>query len=1465
MTTIMRFGALVAAASFLLVAGCTEDQAARSYVQANVVDKDVFEGEWYYRSCVIRTDDEAGEMAFPGDCSADWINFGGGAAVPRIRWMIDRDYLFAIRSYDYVEGANVETAPLRGEPVLAFKILSHFDIRRDYNPTTGEEVNVLVENDFDQHWSDRQYMRVDWSENLVMTMDVFTAALYDAVQIYTRDPAPSFVQEGGDSTGVQWPDTYRPRFVRTSVAEDQQEGVTRVADYGAEGELYYMDFVTQEVFTPGMVNDPYTGQLVPWCMSVYIDSPICTSSLMTVRNAFLKIPPERDYEAQEWPDSRFNQFGFWRLGRPTYDQSDAVDPTDPHWGMTDFWTQPVSRFNIWQDTRDAAGNLIPEGERDVRPVYFYTTTEFPLHLLRPAVRIAAEWNRYYMKLVRILRGQALPEWDDGVPDADGTVDEVKWIFDPDTGGAYTCSAGPNAFGECPLEERQPAADSYDCRIAIDARDQGTPELPAIGRPAGVGSYKAYDQNVRADTDFTDDRWLSMEGPECVVVGRVNSCIRHPAGRDGPNDPGEACEERGDMRYSFLSYVNEVSTGWSGVAEMRADPVTGEFIVGEANVGGSQLDIWRTRVLSEIDLETGKYSEEAYYMGEEYREYIDNLGGNVDRPAIPQRELPPVDALTSGPAAIGVPYSEMTRNMERAFARAEQLKGEAGRANIYSDRVRSLVGSDLERVLFDNEEAMAANDIAKLSPGVTSTAEGRLDLASLFRTPLPQRMAEERRMENRYMRGSVTRPPIFVDHSVGGFVERLEASFPGILDREPQLTFLLDQYLYRPLIIHEFGHVLGLRHNFAGSADRDNYFPQYYAIEDANPWPDEADYDTDEDGHLNNMEMVDFAQAQEQVKRDRQKAGSKVFENAAIMDYTGNWYDELAGMPSYDVGAMYFGYGDIVEVWETDGTTAPRPDRNRVHYWKYYNGGESCSTDSDCPFAAGTPGEAALMAEQVDAGVTQRCVDWNTTFGTTRGCSNMRDDVRDRTTNYVDRRYKFCTDDNQDYTADCSVFDEGGTYREIVQNAKDYWERAYLRFAFRRYRHTFDYYPYISGFMRFYSIGQKIFQNLFYNWAANIGDYRTSTAPFSFYDQYMASVDVLNWYIQTLALPNVGSYLHESWRDRYSYSNRYIDQGDLNVPLGVGKYMYSLYQGGLDGINRLERIGMLYDKLWTLEMMLVRDWGFAYTRDEPYFVNMYDLFPSEIGYLMTGLLADEPSYYMPRVLQPGSEGTDTKLIYPLYWRGACRVDDSGASPCWAADESMSALVPVQSDSFYVQMVGVTYGLSEIPTPFDPTFQEQATVYVVGSGGGARVPPDSRLCPVGSSEDCDYAVFTSDRYHRQYLAFKVEAGADGIGAGASLGFAIVQKAEQQNELLGCLEQALVDAGGEWGGQCLVSGTDYCSTASILAATRCAVPVAEYSTALGQMRSDVDGYESFIRYLLELQGRYGLNTWISYTGSM
>ena len=87
----------------------------------------------------------------------------GEGALPGHRGEPDR-----YRAYDYAVGSqNPSTGGDNNTdtPVLVYKILSHFDIKREYNPGTGEETNVISENEKDRPWSQRQYMRVDWSQN----------------------------------------------------------------------------------------------------------------------------------------------------------------------------------------------------------------------------------------------------------------------------------------------------------------------------------------------------------------------------------------------------------------------------------------------------------------------------------------------------------------------------------------------------------------------------------------------------------------------------------------------------------------------------------------------------------------------------------------------------------------------------------------------------------------------------------------------------------------------------------------------------------------------------------------------------------------------------------------------------------------------------------------------------------------------------------------------------------------------------------------------------------------------------------------------------------------------------------------------------------------------------------------------------------------------------------------------------
>src|SRR5207302_759334 len=97
-----------------------------------------------------------------------------------------------------------------GSVVAAFTIKKHFDIKRDYNPQTGEISNVLVENDSDRPWYEREYIHVDWSKNLstdnydydtLSQMGIYGGVKYEPLAYFVNDPASSDAPRNELDTG----------------------------------------------------------------------------------------------------------------------------------------------------------------------------------------------------------------------------------------------------------------------------------------------------------------------------------------------------------------------------------------------------------------------------------------------------------------------------------------------------------------------------------------------------------------------------------------------------------------------------------------------------------------------------------------------------------------------------------------------------------------------------------------------------------------------------------------------------------------------------------------------------------------------------------------------------------------------------------------------------------------------------------------------------------------------------------------------------------------------------------------------------------------------------------------------------------------------------------------------------------------------------------------------------------------
>jgi len=1392
-------------------------------VGVNVVEKSLFQGSWYMSRTVIDVDYEASGLGtFPGDAASD--SASTFTALPRIRWVVDRDQLTAFRDYELLEGGEGqprEPGSVIGQPVAAFAIEKHFDIRRAYNTTTGEEQNVLEENDVDGEWWERPYMRVDWSRNLLPGYYGQTVDLQSLFGAYKRESTDLFVQDQS-----QFPEAWRPRFdfMPCSSADDQTcaEHERDFADQYARDELYHMSFVTQELLSPSTVGNLGTGAPVNYCASDYDGAPHCSTITSYVRTSFLKVSDRRQYEPTQWSDTRFNRFGYFRLERPTYDRSTGT-PDDPAQGQTDFLNYNVNRHNIWKQWHDEAGEPVPFTEREVRPVVWYTTPELPGHLVRPTFDVISQWNEVMMATVRTLRGQAPAVFADMDCQSDDPDGYCYCQADPETGAILTPRC-PGHYDPFLAPTAQPAGtqNPYDCYV----------EIPPDAEPD-------LDTRGLSDRDFNGWFGARMVGDECVTVLRINDCNRLTAA-DG--DDAIACQERGDLRFKFMSYVDQPGTGFLGIATLRGDPVSGEIITGDANIGGPALDGFRASALRTYDLINGTLDPRDLVTGEDVRGYFENLG-RVDLPALPRTDF---SRATPGTAVqTAQTQSEIDTQMERALGRFQKLQGADGRNNIYSDRLKLLAGTAIERKLMDNTETMVMAGVTSLPDGVdrTSVTETMLDKVSPFRTGNAAVLDEAAREQDKLARANVMMPNEFVDDSVQQFVTK-HADWS-----RARLEFTLNRLLYRQTQLHELGHCWGLRHNFGSSADRDHYAPEFHTIDEKFPLPNPQDYDTDGENGLSAVEAVDFEADYAQMRTRRELVGIDGAMNSSVMEYSANWYQRLQPIGHYDRAAIAFGYGDISEVYEGDAS----PDAPRVQV-KHYVGGEPCNVDAECPYSATGARSDELIATNLEHGLTQRCVA-NPRTSTSNLCSSIDDQVAAVQSvggEISSLNYRFCSDERAAGGGEapgtigwCNRFDEGESYREIVRNIADSYERMYLFSNFRRYQSGFSFGGYRASLVgRRLVILQNIYQNLVYRYASDPA-FRTELGEFGFYDEFLATADILNFYARILGQPAVGAYDLDPQRGVYERVSSDPDAtgADLSVPLGVGRYFNSDYQRGLSGVERMERIGSFVDSVWVLQLMTTRGLQPRYAPNVAFYANFYDLFPNEMQQIFTGMIRNAPETYMPRLQcsGPAPACVDPQLVYMDFYRGDCSSD----ATCRPPPQTTYGQLPVLSGggSFILQLYAAIYGLTEFPVYFDTSFAQQLFICVEGSGECPTPGPNA-------VEGIDYVRYTSPQYLKSFLAWQLESSV-GVDEQTSIGFAMVKQARDKAFILAMLNK-------------LKAGTPAYALSNLTPqelAQLAAIPYqpptvgAQVETEIQQVEFQVGDLESFLNEIINLQRDIGI----------
>lgn len=360
----------------LFAVGCAQSNGDVVRVQPNVVRKaDLLDGQWFFRNTVTWTPFNT-QFTYPGQTGN----------MEKLVWEVQQNNLVGYRSYAYTPGAeaNVDAnskvtgttakycdaagkctggQKYYGAPVVAFPIESHFDIQRGYNPSTGEQTNVVSENSSDRVWNQREYIRVNWATNILNTMSGMS---WGTVQ----NPL-------GGASNANWIQPNEP-------GTDPYDWPTfEYADRNGDGkdELVYFDVTGRYMAAPDTVYyDGYGNIPLCWFASGVYD---CSASEIHMRVSIAKVDTDwsRDYEPLLYGNDLMAYFGYFRTDRLNYDKK---------FGYNDSAVIRIAnRHRVWENyyqkqNGELTDTSIPMAARTPKPVKYYFT---------PAARMGGE-ERY---------------------------------------------------------------------------------------------------------------------------------------------------------------------------------------------------------------------------------------------------------------------------------------------------------------------------------------------------------------------------------------------------------------------------------------------------------------------------------------------------------------------------------------------------------------------------------------------------------------------------------------------------------------------------------------------------------------------------------------------------------------------------------------------------------------------------------------------------------------------------------------------------------------------------------------------------------------------------------------------------------------------------------------------------------------------------------------------------------------
>ena len=924
------------------ISGCASERDPINKVQPGVVDKTFFLGQDLQG---FADDPEFRTRSFSIDsaATAGEDTIGLGSDVDRIRWEVTEDFLFARRSYQEAPGADAHglprvevspgvwefpTAP-NGTIVAAYKIESHFDIRRDYNAQTGEETNVIVENTTDRPWQDRQYMRIDWSMNSAVS----TSDLTDGKSYFQ-----TLFGESSSVTPVQY----------SATNEDDPDRPLFDSDGG------YFDITNKYLLTPE--TNPSFG--VSDCVLLgYLNgasSMDCSPAEIKMRHSYVRLTGNEDYEPFEESIATNDVIGTWAGVSSNYAReggSANVSTYDPQYGYTDANSHTfLPSHNIWEkshqdvvcfsndDKTDDQGGA-PNGTADAceNSVTGYggsTGSQCDIWVNGGYQKADGTQPGKCTIPVRDRRIKTIGYWLN--------TDAPQWLLDQQSSdGSTVQTKGPiedntrtwnNIIANAVATRRE-----VECRRTFtDTRENChalyfTGDSPANKTMLPFGGW-AIDTPIPQAVDLADDK--------VTQLASVTMCHNPVRATDDKlcGNPGDITR-LGDMRHNYAIFWDYDSNAhYGGVASIPADPVTGEMIGVTATTMMRSVTYAAAQQRDIIQIALGDITVDDLIAGVQATNYAGQVkNGKMAGPlgqAMTGKQM--TDAITNAQAQLSRTQAafgqteaaleaQTPANRKIAAAKAKILRSaNYATPNMAADNARlqtlldQIKGTDYAQAISNRTLLQVAAQSQNTSTAAyqaikqfasTDQAQFRV-LMDSFNAYLANKGVCFQDPETEAGVGSVYEPQLapYFKNLYGGL---------SVKDRGDAIYNDLAKEAVKGIAFHEIGHSLGMRHNFSSSWDSINFQPQYWQLR-TNEGQSTDVCAVDKNGNVTNAATCMGPRYEDPETDDEQglageaRPGIEYFGNTSTMEYQLERFGETSGAGPYDMHFMKTLYGRTVE-------------------------------------------------------------------------------------------------------------------------------------------------------------------------------------------------------------------------------------------------------------------------------------------------------------------------------------------------------------------------------------------------------------------------------------------------------------------------------------------------------------------------------------------------------------------------